>query len=63
MYVAYVVIDAVIDVPRTRERFKERPDSFFIKSSAIADEFFHPAHQDKTVCSVNVEIRPFGENW
>ncbi len=31
VHVAYVVIDAVIDVPWTRERFKDRPDSFFIK--------------------------------
>ena len=63
VHVAYVVIDAVIDVPWTRERFKERPDSFFIKPSAIADELFHLAHQDKSAWSFNVEIRPFGENW
>jgi hypothetical protein len=53
----------VIDVPWTRERFKERPDSFFIKPSAIADEIFHLAHQDKSAWSFNVEIRPFGESW
>ena len=63
VHVAYVVIDAVIDVPWTRERFKERPDSFFIKPSAIADEIFHLAHQDKSAWSFNVEIRPFGESW
>jgi len=63
VHVAYVVIDAVIDVPWTRERFKERPDSFFIKPAAIADEIFHLAHQDKSAWSFNVEIRPFGESW
>lgn len=63
VHVAYVVIDAVIDVPWTRERFKDRPDSFFIKPSAIAEEIFHLAHQDKSAWSFNVEIRPFGENW
>src|SRR6266436_8638072 len=41
VHVAYVVVDAVIDVPWTRERFKDRPDSFFIKPAAIADEIFH----------------------
>ena len=63
VHVAYVVIDAVIDVPWARERFKDRPESYFIKSTAIADEIFHVAHQDKSAWSFNVEIRPFGENW
>jgi NAD(P)-dependent dehydrogenase (short-subunit alcohol dehydrogenase family) len=63
VHVAYVVIDAVIDVPWTRERFKDRPDNFFIKPAAIADEIFHTVHQDKSAWSFNVEIRPFGENW
>ncbi len=63
VHVAYVVIDAVIDVPWTRERFKDKPDVFFIKPSAIADEIFHLAHQDKSAWSFNVEIRPFGETW
>jgi NAD(P)-dependent dehydrogenase (short-subunit alcohol dehydrogenase family) len=63
VHVAYVVIDAVIDVPWARERFKDRPDDFFIKPSAIADEVFHLAHQDKSAWSFNVEIRPFKEVW
>src|SRR5690349_17695397 len=63
VHVAYRVIDAVIDVPWTRERFKDRPDNFFIRPAAIADEIFHTAHQDKSAWSFNVEIRPFGESW
>jgi NAD(P)-dependent dehydrogenase (short-subunit alcohol dehydrogenase family) len=63
VHVAYVVIDAVIDVPWARERFKDKPDAFFIKSTAIADEVFHLAHQDKSAWSFNVEIRPYGETW
>ena len=63
VHVAYVVIDAVIDVPWTRERFKDAPADFFIKPSAIADEVFHLAHQDRSAWSFNVEIRPYRENW
>ncbi len=63
VHVAYVVIDAVIDVPWAKERFKGKPDDFFIKSSAIADEVFHLAHQDRSAWSFNVEIRPYGETW
>ncbi|HXC55882.1 MAG TPA: SDR family NAD(P)-dependent oxidoreductase [Rhizomicrobium sp.] len=63
VHVAYVVIDAVIDVPWARERYKDKPEDFFIKSAAIADEVFHLAHQDKSAWSFNVEIRPFRETW
>ena len=63
IHVAYLVIDAVIDVPWARERFKDRPDDFFIKPTAIAEELWHVAHQDRSAWSFNVEARPFGENW
>jgi NAD(P)-dependent dehydrogenase (short-subunit alcohol dehydrogenase family) len=63
VHVAYVVIDAVIDTPRQRERFASRPDDFYIKPAAIADECFHVAHQDRSAWSFLVEIRPFGEPW
>jgi hypothetical protein len=63
VHVAYVVIDAVIDSPRQRERFPDRPDDFYIKPAAIADECFHVAHQQRSAWSFLVEIRPFGETW
>jgi NADP-dependent 3-hydroxy acid dehydrogenase YdfG len=63
VHVAYIVIDAVIDHPRQRERFRDAPDSFFIKPAAIADEVWHVLQQDKSAWSFNVEIRPFGEKW
>ena len=63
VHVAYVVIDAVIDSPRQRERFPGRSDAFYIKPAAIADECFHTAHQDRSAWSFLVEIRPFGETW
>ena len=63
VHVAYVVIDAVIDSPRQRERFPGRADDFYIKPAAIADECFHVAHQQRSAWSFLVEIRPFGESW
>lgn len=63
VHVAYVVIDAVIDTPRQRERFKDRPDAFYIKPSAIAEECYHVAHQDRSAWSFLVEVRPYGEVW
>jgi short-subunit dehydrogenase len=63
VHVAYVVVDAVIDVPWTRQAFAGRPDDFFIQPRAIADEIWHVAHQERSAWSFDVELRPFGERW
>jgi NAD(P)-dependent dehydrogenase (short-subunit alcohol dehydrogenase family) len=63
IHVAYFVIDAVIDVPWTRQMFAAKPDDFFIKPAAIADEVWHVAHQDRSAWAFDVELRPFGESW
>jgi short-subunit dehydrogenase len=63
VHVAYVLIDAVIDLEWTRKRFAEAPDDFFIKPGAIAEEIWHVAHQDRSAWSFNVEVRPFRETW
>jgi NAD(P)-dependent dehydrogenase (short-subunit alcohol dehydrogenase family) len=63
VHVAYVVIDAVIDLEWTRRMFPEAKDEFFIKPAAIAEEVWHIAHQDRSAWSFNVEVRPFGEVW
>ncbi len=64
IHVAYVTVDALIDTPATRPRLApDKPDDFFIKPSAIADEMFHIAHQDRSAWSFDVELRPFHEVW
>ena len=63
VHVAYVLIDAVIDLEWTRKRWPDAPDAFFIKPAAIAEEIWHVGHQDRSAWSFNVEIRPFGETW
>ncbi|HXC51507.1 MAG TPA: SDR family NAD(P)-dependent oxidoreductase [Candidatus Limnocylindrales bacterium] len=64
VHVAYVVIDAVIDVEWTRAMFsKPEGDPFFAQPSAIAEEVWHVAHQERSAWSFNVEVRPFAENW
>jgi NADP-dependent 3-hydroxy acid dehydrogenase YdfG len=63
VHVAYIVIDAVIDVPWARQRFKDKPDDFFIAPAAIADEAWHVANQPQSAWSFNVEVRPFSETW
>lgn len=63
VHVAYVVIDAVIDLEWTRRMFAGKPDDFFIQPAAIADEIWHVLQQPRSAWSFNVEIRPSGEVW
>ncbi len=63
VHVAYLVIDAVIDVPWTRQRFPEAPDDFFIAPADIAGEVFHLAHQPRSAWTFLTEVRPFRETW
>lgn len=63
VHVSYVAIDAVIDVPWTREWYKGKPDDFFCQPEDIAAECFHIAHQPRSAWTFDTVIRPFGENW
>ncbi|HJS85769.1 MAG TPA: SDR family NAD(P)-dependent oxidoreductase [Acetobacteraceae bacterium] len=63
VHVAYLTIDAVIDVPWAREAYAGRPDDFFISPANIAEEIWHVAHQPRSAWSFDVELRPFGETW
>lgn len=60
-HIAYVQIDAVIDVEWTRKHWPNAPDHFFITPAAIAEEVWHAAHQARCAWSLNVELGPFGE--
>ena len=63
VHVAYLVIDAAIDVPWQRELQPDRPDDFFISPTSIAAEVYHLAHQPRDAWSFRAEVRPFHEPW
>ncbi len=64
IHVAYVTIDAAIDTPWTRVPFHpDKPEEFFSKPDAIAEEVFHVAHQDRSTWAFDLVVRPFGETW
>lgn len=63
VHVAYLIIDAVIDVPWARELHKAKPDDFFISPKSIAAEVFHLAHQPRDAWSFLAEVRPHHEPW
>ncbi len=63
IHVSYVVIDGVIDIPRTRTFFRDRPDDFFLQPDRIADSVFQLVQQDRSAWTFELELRPFSEKW
>ncbi len=63
VHVAYLAIDAVIDLAWTRKAFPDKPDAYFIKPDDIAGECWHLVHQPRSAWTFDVQIRPDGEAW
>ncbi len=63
IHVAFVAIDAVIDLRWTRKRYADKPDDFFCKPDDIAEHCFGVAHQPRSAWTFDSKIRPFGETW
>ena len=63
IHVANVVIDGVVDLPRTREWLAQKPDEFFVQPAAVADAVWNLCQQDPSAWTFELDIRPFGENW
>jgi NADP-dependent 3-hydroxy acid dehydrogenase YdfG len=63
VHVAYLVIDAVIDVPWARAAFREKPDDFFARPDAIADAAFWVAEQPRSAWTFSLDLRPHAETW
>ena len=63
IHVAYITIDAAIDLEWTRKAWPDKPDDFFIQPDDIASEVWHITHQSKSAWTFDHWLRPFGENW
>jgi NAD(P)-dependent dehydrogenase (short-subunit alcohol dehydrogenase family) len=63
VHVAYITIDAAIDVPWTREMWPEKPDDYFINPDDIAKEALHLVKQNKSAWTFDHWLRPHGEVW
>ncbi|MGF2735804.1 SDR family NAD(P)-dependent oxidoreductase [Marinobacter sp. DUT-1] len=63
IHVANVVIDGVVDLPRTRQMLPDKPEDFFVQPSAVADAVWGLTQQDPSAWTFELDIRPFGETW
>jgi len=63
IHVSLIVIDGMIDIPRTRARLPDKPDAFFLRADDIAETVWQTTRQARSAWSFEVEARPFGETW
>jgi NAD(P)-dependent dehydrogenase (short-subunit alcohol dehydrogenase family) len=63
IHVSLIVIDGVIDLPRTRQRMPDKPDAFFVKPDDVAATAAFLVAQPRSAWTFELEARPFGETW
>ena len=63
IHVAYLIIDGIIDVPRTRQRLKDKSTDFFLNPKHIADAIYHVSQQPPSAWTFELDVRPFSEKW
>jgi NADP-dependent 3-hydroxy acid dehydrogenase YdfG len=63
IHVAWINVDGVIDIPGTRERFPGLKDEDLLKPDAIAETYWHLAHQERSAWTMELEVRPFKEKF
>lgn len=63
IHVALIVIDAVVDLPRTRKSMPDKPDDFFLQPNEMAASAVWLARQPRSAWTFEIEVRPSGEKW
>ncbi len=63
IHVALLILDGVVDLPRTRQMMPDKPDDFFIRPADVAEAAVHLTRQPRSTWTFELEARPFGERW
>jgi NAD(P)-dependent dehydrogenase (short-subunit alcohol dehydrogenase family) len=63
VHVALVILDGVVELPRTRKMMADKPNTYFIKPDDVAESVLSLAQQPRSVWTFELEARPFGETW
>jgi len=63
VHVAYVNIDGAIDMPFIHQLRPDLPKEDMLQPSAIAETYWHIAHQDPSAWTQEVDVRPFKERF
>jgi NAD(P)-dependent dehydrogenase (short-subunit alcohol dehydrogenase family) len=63
IHVAWINVDGSIDIPGARGLKPSLKDGDFLKPEAIAETYWHLAHQDPSAWTMELEVRPFKEKF
>ncbi|HEY6454309.1 MAG TPA: SDR family NAD(P)-dependent oxidoreductase [Steroidobacteraceae bacterium] len=63
IHICLVIIDGVVDLPRTRAMLQDKPDDFFVAPDDLADIAYHLTVQPRSAWTFELEARPFKEHW
>lgn len=63
VHVSYLIIDGMVDLPRTRAMMPERPTEDFVSPEAVAETAWHLAHQAPGAWTFELDLRPAPEGW
>jgi len=62
VHVAWINVDGSIDISGARGLKPTLREGDFLKPEAIAEAYWHIAHQDPSAWTKELEVRPFKEN-
>jgi NAD(P)-dependent dehydrogenase (short-subunit alcohol dehydrogenase family) len=63
IHVAWINVDGSVDIPGAHGLKPSLKDSDFLKPEAIAETYWHLAHQDPSAWTMELEVRPFKEKF
>ncbi|HBR2605946.1 TPA: SDR family NAD(P)-dependent oxidoreductase [Klebsiella pneumoniae] len=63
IHVSIVVIDGIVDLPKTRESMPDRPEDEFVEPDAVAEAAYFLTTQPRKGWSFETEVRPWREKW
>ncbi len=63
IHVAYIMIDAVIDLRWTRRTRPHLKDEDFAHPDDLAESIFQVSQQPRSAWTFNMDLRPFKETW
>ena len=63
VHVRWIKVDGSINIPGARGLKPTLKDDDFLKADAVAETYWHVAHQDPSAWSMELEVRPFKEQF
>lgn len=63
IHVAYVILDGIVNLKRTRQLMSDKPDAFFMEPSRIAESVYFLTQQNRQAWTFELDLRPYAEKW